>query len=390
MSSRSWPAWHPENILRASDLLGLEDYLLARSSLAEGLEGVTNLGRDSVTGEDDGGSLVLSVVRLRGLTPKGQPVILDDDLSLRYMVGDAAEDWLLDVSVMVNLAADSSFEKPDKLSLWVTPAADPAEPFASSRQELYLGRYVWDAAAERLDILTRPTVTHLRALKETEGWEQWTAPLRDKLAGLICYLEDDETNTSERKAAALQLAYQIGFGWPHLPVPRLAYNLQLLRWLLVNSAPLVADSDTLEALPASPSGEDLPSLLAVYIQLDDIGLHGQELRPGKEVEVTFEPRGERVVYTLLQGLSHGRFELHLRENDSGDSDRPPVLRWLFTSDDGVPIVKTKDEDPEPGEGGVLYFMHPPRIPQTGYQLIVSGISPETFARTRLFFVEATD
>jgi hypothetical protein len=277
---------------------------------------------------------------------------------------------------------------PPKLSLLVIHGPARDEPFTGSDQELYLGRYEWDAGAQRVRLLIRPAVTHLRALKDTEGWEQWTAPVRDKLSGLISYLEESLEVSRPRRAASLLFAYQIGFGWPHLTVAGLSFSLQMLNWLLTDSAHLVPDCDMLRPLAANPSAEELPTHLATYIDREASDFPGQELRPDKEVLVEFKRAGSRVIYTFLQDLRQGRLELHLREQGAAVGNRSTQIRWSLTNGGANAIDRNRDEDPESPYAGLrIYPMYFSQIPQAGYQLTVSGISQEMFERTRLFFIQ---
>src|SRR5262245_20857991 len=86
---RQWPSWHPNEELKADQLLGLEDFLLARAVLAdEEAHGVDLFDWRSdlqIAWFEDG--LQTSVKRLRGVTPAGEPVCVttDEQLSARSL-----------------------------------------------------------------------------------------------------------------------------------------------------------------------------------------------------------------------------------------------------------------------------------------------------------------
>lgn len=387
MTETFWPAWYPGKLLSADDLLGLEDYLLARSNVTQRATGVESMGTDSVRPAVREGRLRLSVGDLRGITPRGQPVVLDGDAVL-CDAGGERDARLFDISVCVNARGSSHGDGPRKLTPSVNAVAGEDEPFAGGFEELYLGRYSWDAEAGRVALVSRPAVTHLGALKGTEGWEQWTAPVRDRLSGLVARLEGGAKEATPRQSAALGLTYRVGFGWPHMPIDRLSFNLQAIRWLLVDTDPAVAGCDALLFPPESCDSEGLPMWLASHVDQARSDFPGHDLRPDRDVAVEFEP-GNKVVYTFLQGLRPGRLELHMRRQGSGGDARARELWWKLDDEGGQPIDRRRHEEPQPSEGEALvYSVRFSQIPQAGYKLTVSGVSREAFDRTRLFFVQS--
>src|SRR5687767_9082691 len=76
---RSWPNWQPGQELRADHLIGLEHYLLTRSAFIDAaLPGLERFDQDaSISVSAAGSALEVSMGALRGLTPGGQPVVLE-------------------------------------------------------------------------------------------------------------------------------------------------------------------------------------------------------------------------------------------------------------------------------------------------------------------------
>ena len=396
MMETLWPAWHPGDILRAEDLLGLEDYLLTRSGIAQKIAGVESLDADSIRLAAEDGRLHFSVGGVRGVTPHGQPVVLTEGSGLRYKLGGADGARFFDLSVRVNVRGNAQGDRPRKLTLSVGPLGEEDAPYGGGPEELYLGRYSWDDAAGRVGLVARPAVTHLGAIGGTEGWEQWTAPIRDRLSGLIARLEGSGKEATHRQLSALALAYRVGFGWPHMPIGRLSFNLQAIKWLLVDTDPVVTGCDAVLPLPDSHNSEALPMWLASHVDQDSSTFPGHELRPDRDVKVSFEQAGQKVVYTFLQGLRQGRLELHLRPQEPGARPHARPLWWKL--DDGGSraddsdihtIDSRRDVQPQPSpDGTLIYSVRFSQAPQTGYRLTVSGLSREAFDRTRLFFIQS--
>jgi hypothetical protein len=96
-----WPHWYPGKPLTAQDLLGLENYLLARTAVVDCGYGIVDFDFYSIgIKPGDGTHSGISVSSLKGITPGGLPVIVgegDDSL-------EATTDLRIDAGARLNLS----------------------------------------------------------------------------------------------------------------------------------------------------------------------------------------------------------------------------------------------------------------------------------------------
>ncbi|MFN7916977.1 MAG: hypothetical protein U0Q55_16660 [Vicinamibacterales bacterium] len=286
---RPWPEWHPQKELRAQDLLGLEDFLLARCASADdGAFGVESLNlKTSFTTEPMNASCRLAVCRLKGVTPAGEPVWLRTEEMLDIVVAlpvdprrpAADRVTILDLWVDVNPRREGDGDKtdmPPKLRLRGVTREDAAAPQPPSLDpdqvhSLYLGRYVLSSQGG-LDLALRPPVRHLGAIEPHNAkWTEWVQPLRTRLNDLLLQAEaavDAGGATSSVLHAALS---RLLFEWPALTIPRLARELRYVKWLeqRLSQPGSEAAADARSALKQPPltdaPGHDLPVRLAALL-----------------------------------------------------------------------------------------------------------------------------
>jgi hypothetical protein len=276
----TWPAWHPEQELKADHLLALEDYLLTRVLLADdGAWGVESLDdwRHCIQAEasGDGMCLAVKVRRVRGVTPGGNHVWLYSDADwLEAVVERVDQAGGFDLWILVN----SRERGAPKLSLqpaWV-PSGELGSPvYAYDKPDaLYLGRYRVPSPfpEQGLEIVHHPVPRRLSGfgLAAGESWQAWVKPLRERLEAVSQDLASRPLATPRQVAAMAELSRLI-FEWPVLTIPMLARRLQLIAWLReASEGPLTAPDPAIAASPfalAEITGDRLPQALADLIKL---------------------------------------------------------------------------------------------------------------------------
>jgi hypothetical protein len=251
---RQWPPWHPDQELRAQHLLGLEDYLLSRAALADGLaHGVERFDwRRGIALIDREGTLTISLSGLVGVTPAQEPVWIGAE----------------PLETVVSLAL-SDRQRPIAFDVWVDinprrPGAAPAPGEPSSQQErpiagpdpaklvlagalvvnedttpeiepgtrphsLYVGRYRWDADAATHELVHPPLVRRLGSLAPHDAiWHAWIEPLADRIDAWLEYSEQRASAGGARAMALASEAMRLAIEWPVLPVPALGHRLGLI------------------------------------------------------------------------------------------------------------------------------------------------------------------
>jgi hypothetical protein len=296
LGDRRWPAWHPQHELGANDLLGLEQYLLARGNLAEeDACGVSMLSWPhslQMTWAAD--HLAITAGRLKGVTPAGDPVVVEAALSTRLggfdnQTVEALRQAEIDIWVDVNARAttaddgveatshgdaplkpDGTPERPlpEKLQLSAAFATGKArirplrrkDPAEARPHSLYLGRY---RCADQLELVDPPFVRCLGALEPrntSEAWKTWIEPFRERLDTLAAQV----LGASGESLMAQELL-RVGFEWPALPIPALARRLAFIKWLDDRRGGLPAPDFAAALRPLDCSdltGADLPRALA--------------------------------------------------------------------------------------------------------------------------------
>lgn len=295
---RKWPAWHPEQELKAEQLLGLEDYLVARTALFidDNAHGVDLFNwRQNVTLDVANDGVRVGVSRLQGITPAGEPVCLTSSEVLSAVVPLVVEsgsvgapptishNHVLDLWIIVNPAAVKTADVfatdedvlPVKLALHVelvlkneTEAINPA----GQHHHLYLGRYRWIVAGGggRLahDMVHPPFVRRFGALEpRDEAWSQWVSPLRTRVEALVNQIVQAPVPSTVVAVLLSSELVRLAFEWVALPIPMLYRRLKFISWLTARQG---ADRELLD-LPAALSvfpggadvtGQNLPGFLA--------------------------------------------------------------------------------------------------------------------------------
>ena len=228
--SRYWPNWRPESELRAIDLAGLEDYLLARSDLAEGnLHGLESFDYSQhLRLERQPGAVVLRVIQVSGVTPSGQPVIVgaDDECSTQFagLVPEPVFDVFIRVSAVTR---DASATKLWLLAESIPDAAVPAVCPGDRPDELFLGRYAFDASGAPT-IIHFPMVRRFSALQpEDERWLEWTRPIRASLDASAPTASSVAELDAPELVKLLEVT-RLQHTWTTLPITLLRRKLQLV------------------------------------------------------------------------------------------------------------------------------------------------------------------
>jgi len=294
LNDRPWPAWHPLTEVKADHLLGLEDYLLARTALAdEHAHGVDLFNwASSVVFESASPLLTVRISRLRGATPVGEPIYLRSDEPLAATLelkpeprrpGQAtappAREAILDLWVEVNRRAGEAGASKDSLPAKFVLVVEqvmvgPHEPLmpaaVSNEHRLYLGRYRWDAA-NAAELIHRPLVRRLGALEpHDDAWREWVRPLHASIEALLAQALRSASSGSPASAVLVNALSRLAFEWPAMVIPRLARGLRYVAWLCARQsnsrASEVGASEDLRSLDEFPldklSGEALPQELA--------------------------------------------------------------------------------------------------------------------------------
>lgn len=328
--SDGWPNWRFGQVLRAAELRELESYLLAGAALhGDGAHGVTWL--DTTAGlqvQPYQGALAVTVVAVAGLTPAGRPVCIGDPDD--YRAGQAwVEDPQLPIQgvvpvedmaapVVLDLSVEVGREDPEEtrklaVRLRIVEAASPAPELDVGA--LYVGRYRWEATdPERLELLRRPLVHHLAALRPWDAaWEAWTGELHFRLRELVELAE-----ASERPAAALE-AWRLYEAWPELSWVALSRAWKRVQRLSQPDLEVVRPTELVPWRPSDASGELQPSRLVSHNHVEAAASAYVQwrLRDGVVIEGLLKPDYLQFWIVGDRRLPRGRLHLTFR-------GRPPV------------------------------------------------------------------
>jgi hypothetical protein len=225
-----WPNWRPETELRARDLAGLEDYLLARGAIADDfLHGVESLNyRAALRLERNGGPSKVLLQQVMGVTPNGQPIIVEPADGCYAEIPDAGQGRTLDLFIQVAEVAPEA--RAQKQWLVIEPVPESGQPIGPGEHpgRLYLGRYSFDQATGAPTLVHYPMVRRFAAIQPPdELWQNWTKPLRTSLDDL----EAEPRPPAGQDAADLLRALEVTRLrrlWAVLPVTQLRLQLQLI------------------------------------------------------------------------------------------------------------------------------------------------------------------
>lgn len=302
-TSETWPGWYPGKPLKAQDLLGLEDFLLARSRLSLDYTGVFSFDyRTGLTSSCEGDWLI-TVQNVSGFTEAGQPVeISHSGLQFRVPLDyDPSID--LDLSVVVN-------PKPlreVKLALLATKAEGSIAESLSD-DTLDLGRYRW-LSHDRPLLVRRPWVVTLLSIRPFDNeLRSWLLPWKNELKILMSELEVNLASTEHAayRRAALVRAAELSVSWPYLPIPQLVTEVQILREL--RSAPRESnEEETIQGIIVrlkKEGGDALPQALSSLLRSETSFLPalGDELS-SYDLEAHFE--GNDWICTLRRPFPSG-------------------------------------------------------------------------------------
>jgi hypothetical protein len=264
-----WPAWYPGLELRSSHLLGLEEFLFARSTLERFSHGVDDFdARQGLEVKRDQGDLRLRLVGGRGLTPSGLPVVASPDRPLETTIAGAPAPTCF-VDLVVDLNAPDARESKQRLQALLVGARSPAFDVSGHPDALYFGRIRIHQLDEPV-MVARPFVRTLAACRPHDaGWHEWVRPVTDVLKSLHAYVE--KRARSGGAVVPLQVeAAQLQFEWPVLPLHVLASRLEYARWLKSHASAPDGPPDPRLAVPRFPpalaTGDELPELLARLLE----------------------------------------------------------------------------------------------------------------------------
>ncbi len=334
MADHSWPRWLPGQELKASDLLGLEDYLLARSRiLDEGAHGIESFDwENGMRVTEQNGARFLEIGKVSGVTPAGEPIVCEPS-QLRALLQNVPEH---DIWISVSAGEGTGEEReahtdrgekpsstPSKMSLVLVAAPTrDVSPFEHPHR-LYLGRYAFpqsqgsDPCAKL--IKAEPFVRRLGGLEPWDkDWQGWVKPLRVGIENLG--LEAFKKGLADTALGGELLRLQ--FEWPALPIPALLRRLRFIQWL-ANSPPdafpasehakaLIGD-DVVEQLKAL-TGRKLPEYLAALLpRPEDLPQRVRQPPRGEAPPASAPPPPSGLtdaLKLLLQALSVGGIDRH--------------------------------------------------------------------------------
>jgi len=317
---KRWPTWYPGKPLTAQDLIGLEEYLLSRSSIHHHGYGVVDFDYYSISvKQTTAASFSVVVSELRGITPSGQPVIVSAGVNSIECVTDIslADGVHVDLAVRVN--PDFSRELPTgtdhrKLSLQCRRRAKPDRPAEES--QLDLGGYVWNAKLGSPELWRRPEVYSLTALKPLDvAWRQWVTPLQSAIHDVSEELSKTSlsplTMPGNRLAALTEIS-RLSVSFEYLPIEELAFRIKLLKALVASESRNEGSILDLSVKSSETRGDDLPASLGRLLrsaELDQITI-GLRLREHEDFVLTQSADG--AVFQFKRDLSPGIIELRLR------------------------------------------------------------------------------
>lgn len=270
----AWPAWHPDQELKAEDLCSLEDYVMTRIQLAdESAWGVESLDswEESIKVEKSSHGLLIRVRQVRGITPGGDHVwLFAEDESIETTVEtQSTEASEFDLWVVVNDRGKTSPKFSLRaIALMTTEDADPVSNFRTPHN-LYLGRYRQDGTV--LHLVNRPMPRKLSGFGSVDemAWRAWVKPLFARLSEVGKELASPSLSHFSDVAAALEIT-RLGFEWPDLPIPVLARRLRLVAWLRERRerdgfSP--CNQPNFYSLPREVTGDLLPEALASLLPI---------------------------------------------------------------------------------------------------------------------------
>jgi hypothetical protein len=368
-----WPSWHPGRILRAEELRGLEDYLLWRSRFIEDVHGVDDFNIENLSLLTQDGVEKVSVKgALKGITPKGQPVVLTVQEKLEANIPAAsAQTLMLDIYVRVNDADDATSKSefpPPKLTLRIDEISDNRFELAPDPDpdRLFLGRYSWigPKISRVPQLIKRPPVTRLAAIEPLDrNWQQWTKPLRQGLQAVIRDVKgrDRQTLLLVQMAAACEVT-ELAFSWPYLPLPQLAFRLLQLRWLRSRDNDEIPEEVTPFRPPVFSTTfcDNLPEELANLIQSGGgVSPLTNRLRPGSDVNVITV--GNQLIFEFKLNLDPDSLELHVEQSTPPNSIRvetsgtAPFLSYIPVKASGSKAVYALSGVPKISPGNAITF-----------------------------------
>lgn len=302
-----WPAWKPQSVLKAEQLIALESYLLTPWSFtADFCAGVDSMLPDSVTAQNSADELVVSARDVHGLTAGGCPVIVGNDESLQAkMKLSPGGSVTFDAVVVVN---DEAAAQKCALLL-LTPETSP-----KGGEWLALGRYSWDAQ-NGLRRSARPPVRRLAALSHDPDWFQWVAPFVDAIETLSTQVGPPPQMENIRLVAFATEICQLHFDWPTRTVVSLIRAARFLDWLRNagnGTMPNIARPATPEdaARLQEHGSDDLPKQLRLsLVQAAPPTSSNDKLTLSSDYQVQLIDTG--ITVSLLRALPAGRLELRI-------------------------------------------------------------------------------
>jgi hypothetical protein len=311
---KSWPAWRPGMELKAEHLLGLEDFLLARSNLLEErAHGLDFFDRESsLAVRTDGETTQVEATTLRGVTPGGHPVMLDPEERILAALpeGEPGTPPVFDASIELNHP-----DFPGKLALLLAPASEGGAPPEAKSRRLDLGRFRLDPGGA-LQLVRRPPVRRLEAIRPMdEAWQSWVRPFASRLEALLKELEHEGMSDKLPMFTLAVEAHRLAFEWPSLSVPALVRRLHLMSWLRTPAQDRAPLADYLGAaarfVDEAVSGEELPERLAEFLAAyEEKGLtEAQRRLTPEDVVCVWVDRFWEAKF--LRPISGGTVELHV-------------------------------------------------------------------------------
>ena len=386
---KSWPSWHPGQELKAEHLIGLEDFLLARSSIAEtfwhGLE-FFEVGT-SLRARNEGGTLFVEASWLRGVTPGGHPVVLghDDKLSGTVSLG-GANSVVIDAAIVVNPR-----EQSEKLVFEVGRAPEwneEAKPGVRNPSKLELGRFRWLSDGS-LEMLRRPMVRRFDALRPLDhAWRHWVEPLSSAIGVLVKDLEREKPPFTLWVISLSVELQRLSFEWPSIPIGEVLRRLRLVNWLRILPKERPASIDSLDQESAffedeELNGDELPERLA--------GLLGAKVPRRGRMDADQALNPDDVICTwvdrfwevkFLRALTGGTLELHIPTQAN-----PPQSLSLQNRD--LTYVRSVDGNPK---GNLMVYPLGPMPISVGsvYRFRMSKVVPSGLESAEFHFLRDMD
>ncbi|MBT9586745.1 hypothetical protein IV102_25605 [bacterium] len=269
------PSWFRGKEVVAEDFHRLEQYLLRRHAFEGPGYGVESFHlEESIQAELEGSLFRLTIRDVQGVTDKGQPVVVEDELTAEVRVAEPPFEF--DLEIAVNPFGSALFEHfpegPPKCILRLNGTPGDLE-FGGG--VLDLGSYSYRPELG-LQCLHRPRVRRLNAIYPLDKvWDGWVQPWRGALEQRLNALKGCTPGATWRGVAWTQHLSALALRWPTMPLQELVAEAQFLRAL--------ADSDPgqplepirhLAGLPGALEGDDVPRYLAdlLGLRLRPLGL----------------------------------------------------------------------------------------------------------------------